>query len=424
MAPEVQKGFELAALSWFDVKDIAWARSGDALYFRGTSHSVTNLWKVSVDPKTLRWIKGPERLTTGPGRDTDIALTPDGSKLALTTRVESTRIWSFPVDASQGRIIGRGEPVTVAGVNAWLPDLTRDGKRLAFGIQRGGTRELWQKSLVDGRETMLYNATSFWSPRWSPDATQLAYGRQNPRGGGWSIVSMPVEGGNERVLASATPVEGSVDLVQDWSPDGKSILASCLRGKAARYQIWSLPLAAAPHAETKARLVTFHPDYNLFEAHMSPNGRWIAFNAVKSVGTSGSTIYVVPASGGNWVRVTEDQYWSDKPRWSPDGKTIYFVSSRGGFFNVWGRRFDPLMGSPVGEAFRITNFNNPGQMIPDRLRETRDFPLPRPSCRAHHGNHRQHLDAGKRGPLTAARVRIMRSDPRFQDLLRRMNFPP
>jgi len=28
------------------------------------------------------------------------------------------------------------------------------------------------------------------------------------------------------------------------------------------------------------------------------------------------------------------RYWDDKPRWSPDGKTIYFVSNRTGFFNV------------------------------------------------------------------------------------------
>jgi len=47
LAPEVQKGFDLAGLDWGDVKDIAWARSGDALYFQGTSGSVTNLWSAS-----------------------------------------------------------------------------------------------------------------------------------------------------------------------------------------------------------------------------------------------------------------------------------------------------------------------------------------------------------------------------------------
>jgi len=42
---------------------------------------------------------------------------------------------------------------------------------------------------------------------------------------------------------------------------------------------------------------------------------------------------------------------------------IYFVSNRGGFFNVWGIRFDPVAGKPVGEPFRVTAFESPGQMV-------------------------------------------------------------
>src|SRR5256885_9143252 len=33
---------------------------------------VTNLWRVEVDPQTLEWIAGPERLTIGPGLDKDL----------------------------------------------------------------------------------------------------------------------------------------------------------------------------------------------------------------------------------------------------------------------------------------------------------------------------------------------------------------
>ena len=54
----------------------------------------------------------------------------------------------------------------------------------------------------------------------------------------------------------------------------------------------------------------------------------------------------------------------DKPRWSPDGKTIYFVSDSGGFFNVWGIRFDAAAGKPVGLPFRVSHFDSPRLMIP------------------------------------------------------------
>jgi hypothetical protein len=56
--------------------------------------------------------------------------------------------------------------------------------------------------------------------------------------------------------------------------------------------------------------------------------------------------------------------WADKPRWAPDGRTIYFVSNRQGpFFDVWGLRFDPATGRATGEEFRVTRYDNPGRVI-------------------------------------------------------------
>jgi len=56
--------------------DFLWAPSGRALYFEGVSRGVRNLWKVEVEPHSLRWVAGPDRLTTGAGLDTDMVLSP------------------------------------------------------------------------------------------------------------------------------------------------------------------------------------------------------------------------------------------------------------------------------------------------------------------------------------------------------------
>jgi dipeptidyl aminopeptidase/acylaminoacyl peptidase len=66
---------------------------------------------------------------------------------------------------------------------------------------------------------------------------------------------------------------------------------------------------------------------------------------------------------GPCTRITEGKHWDDKPRWSPDGKIIYFVSERGGFFNVWGIHFDPVNGRAEGEPFQVTAFDNPRLML-------------------------------------------------------------
>src|SRR5262249_360414 len=130
-----------------------------------------------------------------------------------------------------------------------------------------------------------------------------------------------------------------------------------------RYKIYLVPLAAAPHAETQARILAADPDYNLFQPQFSPDGRWICFMAVKATDAATSTFCVMSAAGGAWTRLTEGKYYDDKPRWSPDGRMIYFVSPRGGFTNVWGLRFDPMKGQALGEPFRVTQFESPNKLI-------------------------------------------------------------
>jgi len=110
-------------------------------------------------------------------------------------------------------------------------------------------------------------------------------------------------------------------------------------------------------------VIASHPEENLYQAHFSPDNRWLSFISTKAFGAGISTIYVVPASGGEWRRITEGKYFDDKPRWSPDGRKLYFISNRTGFFNVWGIGFDPATGATMGEPFRVTAFENPGQMI-------------------------------------------------------------
>jgi hypothetical protein len=61
--------------------------------------------------------------------------------------------------------------------------------------------------------------------------------------------------------------------------------------------------------------------------------------------------------------VTNDKHWNDKPRWSPDGKSIYFISDRNGYYNVFRRNFDPSAGKPLGDATQITHFSDPSLMI-------------------------------------------------------------
>lgn len=351
--------------------DFVWLPSGQGLIFEGESQGVRNLWKINVDPRTLRWTDGPERLTTGAGKDTDIAVSSDGRKLAFSIRSETSRLWALPFDTAGGRVTGAGHPITVAGMDALQPGLSPDGKMLVFRKQRADKEELWLTSLDDGRETLLAAADDFRrvNPVWSHDGSRLIYSRLYTSDLGQaeidpqlyrSLALRTLGGGDEQVVTS--PMQDRQSLT-DWTPDGKMILASSDLRTPGRAALCLFPLDAAPHAETQMRVIASHPDYHLWQGRFSPDGRWISFNAFKATDPTASTVYVVPASGGPWINITEGQYWDDKPRWSPDGKSIYFVSNRTGFFNVWKVRFDPTSGKPLGQPARVTAFESPTQMI-------------------------------------------------------------
>ncbi|MGA8313145.1 MAG: winged helix-turn-helix domain-containing protein [Terriglobales bacterium] len=109
----------------------AWAPSGKAIYFGSSYRGARNIWKMSIDPETLR-ATAIERLTTGPGPDTEIAVSPDGRRLAFTAKSEHIRSWLFPFDATSGRPGGNGKPITSPGMTSIDASLSRDGNKVSL----------------------------------------------------------------------------------------------------------------------------------------------------------------------------------------------------------------------------------------------------------------------------------------------------
>jgi len=351
---------------WQVDRKFSWDSSGRAIYFECSTRGSRNLWKLKLDPKTLRTL-AVERLTTGPALDTDLALSPDGKELAFTGKSEHLRIWRFPFDSVRGQLRGPGQAVTSSGMEAWFHTLTRDGKKLAFSAIRAGRPELWESFLVDRREALIIAdgyARAF--PQWSPDGNRLAY---------WRATSMTTDEGQLLLWSSDNRKEEPASapttlqtVAYDWSPDGTSLLISQENSSSHLAEIWLLPVTGMASSQPIAKKVISDPDYDLWQPHFSPNGHWIVFLASRETPTGGeSKLYVTDASNGSKIPITDGKYLDDKPRWSPDGRAIYFVSDRRGFCNVWGIRFDPTKGRVIGEPFRVTKFESPALMLPNEI---------------------------------------------------------
>ncbi len=70
----------------------------------------------------------------------------------------------------------------------------------------------------------------------------------------------------------------------------------------------------------------------------SPDGKWIAYVVTvmdKEANRGNSDIWLVPVAGGESRRLTSAPGTDNSPRWSPDGKTLAFVSTRSGSPQIW-----------------------------------------------------------------------------------------
>lgn len=357
ISPSVAAGLERLAPAAF-----TWSRSGRHVYFEATAEETRNLWRVTVDPATDTWVDGPDRLTIGAGRESDLAISADGSRLLFTSTSSRTGLWAFPVDASAGRITA--PPYTVSRGSAGEVDFDADtiGGRLAYRAVRAGRHELWESRISDGQDRLVLSSAAMpiLRPVWSPDGARIAFSRRSP--GGDAVAVVTLDGARERVLTAPDDVDMQT---YDWSRDGGHILGSCRFRRADRYSICLI--AADDRAdEPDVRVVASHPDLNLFNPRFSPDQRWVLFLAHDLATTATSTVFAVPSRGGEWQPLTEGRWFDDKPRWGPDGRTVYFMSNRGGIANVWARHFDPGTGLPHGDPFQVTHFTGAGFHVTPR----------------------------------------------------------
>jgi dipeptidyl aminopeptidase/acylaminoacyl peptidase len=104
-------------------------------------------------------------------------------------------------------------------------------------------------------------------------------------------------------------------------------------------------LAAEPHPFSARDLVTMD---RVSDPRPSPSGDRIAFvlRVADLEANRGRTdLWLVNADGSRPVRLTSDPAADTEPRWSPDGASLYFLSTRSGSSQVW--RLPVAGGDPV-----------------------------------------------------------------------------
>jgi TolB protein len=162
------------------------------------------------------------------------------------------------------------------------------------------------------------------SPNWMPDQKTLYVYKD----GQILRISLldPLNGGRPEVVDTA----GLVDCAGDFgvSPDGKSVALSCAETRGGIRNLYVLPFGGAPRKLTEGAPSYFHG--------WSADGNTLLFTRGKA---AAADFFLVPAAGGPEKRLTTDTL-HDGPEFTPDGKYIYFDSSRSGSSQIWRMKAD------------------------------------------------------------------------------------
>lgn len=354
----------------------AWSPNNQDLAF---SREESGFRKIFI--KNLE--SGEERqLTKGNFDDIQAVWSPDGKSILFVrsrqpgVRLEPGDVFGLFLDGDVWSVDLESQEESRLIENAFNPDYSPDGRRIAVDASWAGPRRIWA---VDSRGHNPQQLTSDSSegnwhvrPRWSPDGGRIVFqniertkfdvrvcdlgsGRSfwvtndavpdlNPV---WSpsgrfIYFSSYRGGGINIWRAALLPDGSLfgppqqmtigagqDVEIAISRDGKRLAFSILRQNA---DIWRLPVDAStgkPTGEPHEVITTTREDSR---GAWSPDGNWIAFNSDR---TGEMNIWLHSIEGGSTRQLTRGQGGDYQANWSPDGKHIVFFSSRAGTADIW-----------------------------------------------------------------------------------------
>ncbi len=222
----------------------------------------------------------------------------------------------------------------------FFPSISPDGKTFVYAAKENGNFDIFSQR-VGGKNRINLTPNSpneDSQPAYSPDGEFLAFRSERSPGG---IYVMGASGENSKLVAD-------FGYHPSWSPDGKELVVSSFGRDQPTVRASGTPgaLTIINVENGSTREVT---NIEASFPTWSPHGNRIAYWFYN--GPFGRRdIATLPATGGEPVIIAKDFAVSNwNPVWSPDGKYLYFVSSKAGSMNFWRVPIDEVSGEVLAE---------------------------------------------------------------------------
>jgi dipeptidyl aminopeptidase/acylaminoacyl peptidase len=214
-----------------------------------------------------------------------------------------------------GRTIGaEGEPADYRGAA-----ISSDGHVIvvARSDERKNVSNLWRIDVARSTTSRLtFGSDRDVYPVWSPDGRRVAFASRR-EGQMPSISAMSVSGDGKKEPLT----DGSFDIrPTDWSRDARVLIYTSSDPRT-HLDVWALPLSGDERRPSPVAQTPF----NESDAHLSPDGRWIAYVSDET-GRDEVFVRSFPSAEGKWMISANG---GTRPRWRDDGRELFFVSSDG-----------------------------------------------------------------------------------------------
>ncbi|MCK9408853.1 MAG: serine/threonine-protein kinase [Bacteroidetes bacterium] len=194
------------------------------------------------------------------------------------------------------------------------PKLSPDNKKIAVVIRNGEDFDIWVFDIFSKTLSKLTFGGLNRTPQWSPDGKTIAYFKRTKDGKSGVYIKPSDGSGEEREIFDGKDIRV---YLNHWSRDGKFLLVDFLT-KNSQSDLLVIPLTGD---KTPWKFLESNRDE--YESTISPNGKWVAY-LTDETGSYQIFVRSFPNKDGKW-QVTSDV--SEEPRWSPDGKFLYYRKS-------------------------------------------------------------------------------------------------
>jgi TolB protein len=274
-----------------------------------------------------------------------------------------------PTDAQVRKFAHQFADEIISRLSGGLPGIANT--QIAFVSSRTGTKEIWVMDYDGANQRPLTSLrTISLTPRWSPDASRIAFTCFAPGASGVVSPQICMYSVDANKVVSFPRFRGS-NSAPAWSPDGSQIMfcSSMLgnpelfvtdsNGGRPKRITYSTAASTSPTWNPKTgQSVVFVSDRGgipklymmnadgtntteldlpdkgyLIDPAWSPNGQMVAFSWRRPDGNF--DIYIMDPASRQIIQITRDSGKNERPSWAPDGRHIVFESTRNGERQIW-----------------------------------------------------------------------------------------